>query len=193
MQHYLVPQHDSGHSVNLEHEVIAADVEEAEDWFVTAKDRLLDVNHWRVTGSLLTQDLHLTDSHGRVMNRHARKGDHIRINIPGPGPREVDAYDWVVIAAIEYDDYPDESRETFALKICAAGMPGEGGAGSAPSGTLVIERNSKMLRARYHGRNVVEYSFVPGPASPADDSGQFSAWLGISDAQWQSLLTGMIE
>ena len=190
MHHYLVPQQQDGPGKNLEYHVVTEDVEDAEDWFVDAKERMLDVNNWKRFMRVLSPDLTLTDKHGRIMNRHAHKGDHIRIDLPGPGTREMNAYDWVVIEAIEYDDYPDDNRETFALKIRTAIDPDDGVnklVANDTTGTLVIERYGKTLSASYHGRDELVDQEVGG------SKGANYVWLGITDEQWSSLLKGLIE
>ena len=44
--HYLIPDHQQGLEKNLEHTIICDSIEEAEDCFVDAKERLMDVNNW---------------------------------------------------------------------------------------------------------------------------------------------------
>ena len=183
MQHYLVPQQQLGEEKDLEYKVTADSLEDAEDWFVDAKDRLLDVNNWK---QHIPQDAHtfnLTDKHGKFLSRTAHPHDHIRIDQPGPGPREINAHDWVVVEAIEYDDYPDENRESFALKLKWVAdpelQPDIERNETAASGTLVIERRSRELIANYHCRNSV-------PTFPGGE------WMGITEDQWMTLISGLL-
>src|ERR1700733_14092947 len=116
--HYLIPAQLSGKEKNLAYSIYTDTVEDAEDWFVDAKERLLDINNWKKYGGSAGVDFKLTDGHGKVLNRKAHNGDHVRITIT-PGAT---TFDWVVIEALEYDDYPDLDMETFAMRI----RPGNG-------------------------------------------------------------------
>jgi len=183
MQHYLVPPQQLGEKKDLAYKVTADSLEDAEDWFVDAKDRLLRVNSWK---QQMAQDAHtfnLTDKHGKFLSRPAHPQDHIRIDQPGPGPREINAHDWVIIEAIEYDDYPDENRESFAMKLRWIISPDTGAAignDDGATGTLVIERRNKELTANYHCRNSI-------PAFPGAE------WMGISETQWMTLISGLLR
>ncbi len=156
--HYLVPDQFQGFEKNIEHSMLLKTAEDAEDSFVSAKERLLDVNNWnRYTGPV--SSFQLTDLQGKLLHRRAHKGDCIKTaGLP--------MMHSILIEAIEYDDYPDESRETFAVRL----QPGSNGA----TATIVIERAHKKLAASYHCRNEITLSF------------------GLSDEQWGSLMEGLV-
>jgi hypothetical protein len=86
-------------------------VEDAEDSFVDAKERLLDVNHWGRYCSAPGVTFSLSDGHNRPVSRRARGGDHIKLSIPGS---EVCC---LIIESLEYDDYPDLGMEAFTLRL----------------------------------------------------------------------------
>lgn len=191
--HYLVPTQREGSEKDITHSITARSAEDAEDWFVDAKERLMAVNNWQKWSAMTSAGFRLTDSHGSVVNRRARKGDHIRIDLPGQVTGLESGFEWVTIEAIEYDDYPDISAETFAIRLGPSGNPVNHGdtdlhnfpAGDATS-TFVIERRGKRLSATYHGRNEVE-----------DTDGHVRvasiAWLGLSDTQCAALVKGFVE
>jgi hypothetical protein len=172
----FMPQ-NFGPFMSMEHTIIADSIEYAEDSFVDAKERLLDVNNWKRYTSLPGAVFELRDSHGKLVNRKAHKGDHIKINMPGAG----DVHCCVVIEALEYDDYPDLCMETFTMRI----KPCEHGEGNdeeetALEGALVIERRNKHLFANFHRRN---------------DSGMEGSvnQLGLPDAGWGILLKRFVD
>ena len=137
----LLMQKQYGPERNMEHTIIADSVEYAEDSFVDAKERLLDVNNWKRYSSLPGAVFLLRDSHGKEVHRKAHKGDHIKINIPGLE----DTHCCVVIEALEYDDYPDLSMETFTMRIrpCEHSTANEDDdEDSSVEGALVIERRN---------------------------------------------------
>ncbi len=192
--HYLVPEQQQGLHKHMEYTIITGNSEDAEDCFVDAKERLLDVNNWNKFTAINGGAFRLKDTHGREISRHARKGDHIRIDIPGNNSQG-DGYDWVAIEAIEYDDYPDVDIETFAMRMRPCISPVNRGdeeiADSRSNGatsTFVIERRGKRLVTAYYGRNEggdMETSVIYNTLN--------SAWLGLSDAQWASLIAGILE
>jgi hypothetical protein len=187
--HYLVPTQQEGLEKNISHHISAPTIEDAEDWFVDGKERLLAVNHWKKWSAGLGMETRLTDSHGNALNRSARKGDHIRIALP---EQDGGGFDWVVIDAIAYDDYPDISMETFGIRLRHAADPMNRTDGDVNSqfysdatSTFVIERAGKRLTAAYHGRNEVEDI----------DAGVLvasCAWLGLTDVQCAALVKGFI-
>jgi hypothetical protein len=176
MSHYLVPQHETGDHHDVAYIVPTEDVDDATDAFVDAKERLMDVNNWGKYSHLHNISFLLKDSHGKHIGRHARKGDHISVDIAGST-----LPDWVAIEAIEYDDYPDMDAETFGMRVHActdpAGRP-VGDAASMASGTFVIERRGKQLMATYHSRNNSDHN---------------TRLPLLTEDQWQRLLTGIGE
>ncbi len=193
-QHYLIPHHFDGESKDLEYSTELKNVAEAEDLFVDAKERLWLVNEWSKIATGLNVQLHLADNHGKLVNRRARPGDHIRLNFNGSEvPTAAPDFDWVIIEAIEYDDYPDENRETFALRLRPAFNPaGNQEAMPEPpkeeaTSTLVITRNLSTVRSTYHGRNEIE-------KTASNDNTPFNnPWLGLTEEQWELLLQTFIE
>ncbi len=166
--HYLVPEHFQGAEKNIEHTIITGTTEDAEDGFVDAKERLLDVNNWSMyTGP----DIHfeLADAHDKLLNRKAHKGDFIKMEAPDVAPAVVG------VEAIEYDDYPDEGRETFAIRLKPGiNNPETNVDQHNATATIVIDRRHKKLTASYHGRN------------------EAGAWFSLSDELLSDLVKGFV-
>ncbi len=198
-QHYLIPTQEEGQEKDITHSILTKTIADAEDWFVDAKERLLDVNNWKKFSGIADASFKLTDSHGRAVNRRARKGDHIRIDIPEQGVDMDGGFYWAVIEAIEYDDYPDEDAETFAIRVRPSSNPMRRDDisdifGNVATSTFVIGRAGKILNSGYHGRNEqgdLELVSITGYTSTA--SLVTSAWLGLSDAQCAELVIGFME
>jgi hypothetical protein len=158
--HYLVPLQLEGLCSDIDLKVTAASIEDSEDWFVEAKDRLWNVNEWKVNNGASVIQFRLVETASHLIHK-ARKGDHIQIGAHEfPGHSEY--FDWAVIDAVEYDDYPDENRETFALHLHLVLQAGQSVSDIAnPSLTLVIDRSGVNLQAGCHGRN--DLSVRPQP------------------------------
>ncbi len=158
----------------MEQSIITKTVEDAEDSFVDAKERMLDVNHWNRYCNHNGVFFSLTDSHSRLVSRRAHKGDHIKINAP-------DIQECcVVIDAIEYDDYPDLGMEAFTMKLhpCAHGAENEEESGDDDfRAVLIIERKHKNVFAVFNYRNTAgEQVTAPGGC------------FGLMDDEWNGML-----
>ena len=171
--HYLVPNQLQGFEKNISQRIVMQFIDDAEDRFVGAKEKMLDVASWCKYYNATGFDLILTDSHGKTLHRRAHKGDHIRIYVNGSV--QTSGSDWMV-QALEYDDYPDEDKEAFAMRIVPvdADKNDRPAANNDHSATLVIERVRKNLEASFHSRNEATLA------------------LGLSDEQWQSLVKGWV-
>ncbi len=158
----------------MEQYISTKTVEDAEDTFVDAKERLLDVNHWNRYCGVPGVFFSLTDGHSRLVSRKAHKGDHIKINAPAI------AECCLVIDSIEYDDYPDLGMESFTLRLhrCAHHEDEEEGDYGGAVASLIIERRHKHVFSVYNYRNdagepVKEFT---------DDC------FGLTDSEWSGML-----
>jgi hypothetical protein len=198
-EHKLVPNHTGGIQKNLKHDLVLDSLDDAEELFVIAKDRLLNVNRWQQTASSVSAEFQLTDKYGQEMSRPAHSNDLIRIKIAAPGSASGDGYDWVLVEAIEYDDYPDEEYETFAMRVRPTPNPADNSEEiahfftDAATSTFVIERRGRHVIAHYFGRNEKANTEAdPGDAA-RNVAVSVGAWLMGSDIQWLSLIKGFLD
>ena len=114
---------------------------------------------------------------------------HIII-IVQPSPSE---HSGVMIDAIEYDDYPDESRESIVMRLRTDIRPETYEYGKLPvimnkEGTcvLAVARTGNRLSAFYQGRNeeIVEANL--------EQNGVVGSF-GKTTEQWDDLIKGFIE
>ncbi len=195
--HYLVPDQIKGEEKNLEVAKSASDIEEAEDWFVEAKERLWYVNHWKQAGQSSCFHFCLADNQGNILNRKPRKGDHIRIAKNDSGLVKGEEQDLFIVEALEYDDYPDENKESFAIHLSPVKSFLISGLNTIPEPvdrftiTLVIVRDNRILKALYHGRN--EFGHLEIAAEEARIEKDNSSWPGLKDEDWQGLLKWFMD
>ncbi len=158
----------------MEQYIITKTVEDAEDTFVDAKERLLDVNHWNRYCNTPGVFFSLTDGHSRLVSRKAHKGDHIKINAPAI------AECCAVIDSIEYDDYPDLGMETFTMRLltCAHNDDEEEGGHSGATASLIIERRHKNVFSVYNYRN--------DAGEPVKEV--MDGCFGLTDTEWSGML-----
>lgn len=180
-KHYLIPHHHKGVETDIYYTIDAASIEEAEEVFVDAKDLLLDVTNWERYGAITAVNFGLSDTKGKIITRAATRGDHVMIR--STGTRLNEDYDWFTIDALEYDDYPDANKETFAIRLHCTHNPNEDksleGATDEATATIVIERVGSKLSAIFHGRNIIVVN-VDG-------------WHGLNNNEWRALLKGFLE
>jgi hypothetical protein len=174
--HKLVPDHTAGISKDLKYDIIAESIEDADEIFLVAKDRLLNVNKWKTLCNDFGE-LHLTDSHGRQIQRKAHYNDYIRIQEAGQ-PTE-----WVHIDGIEYNDYPDEDYETIGIRMRDAKEPAEyhneeNDTSYNATGTFVAERRGRHVSVHYYSRN---------------ENIHAATWLAGHDMQWQALVEALLR
>lgn len=145
-------------------------IEDAEDSFVGAKERLLDINNWNKYSPMADISFRLSDGHGRPVKRKAHKGDHVKIDLPGPS-----AHYCAVIEAIEYDDYPDLDMETFTLRLrpCVHSRTEEDD--DVVEGALIIERRSRQIFTAFQSRYAMDHTSSSG------------GFCGLSDQEWERL------
>jgi hypothetical protein len=86
----------------MEYTISTNNIEDAEDLFIVAKERLLDINDWHSDYGFI-----LTDSNQHKVQRNAHKGDFItKSSLPN---------EKYIINKIQYDDYPDIAGESITI------------------------------------------------------------------------------
>lgn len=127
----------------MEFTVTTHDIEDAEDLFLLAKDRLLDINEWHHL-SANRHSYTLADRNSHKLHRNAHTGDYI---ISQNNKEEV-----LHIDSIIYDDFPDMGGES--ISIHATHMQNE------EPFDIIVKRVGKILSVES-----TEMSFIPDTAS----------------------------
>ena len=203
----LLPTQVKGTSTQTSWEVAANREEDARHVFQRAAERLLDVNQWTDMCGYLAAGFQLTDDRGEPLQGHAAVDDFIRIDIPGPGPREGKGYDWVKIERIE-QPANGTSDGLFLIQVRPSSAPaaasgfGSSGAAGMPAhfleesatSTFVLEWKGKTVTMTVYGRNEVPNTHVPDEQDKMRNAvvGTLGA-IGLSKLQWKSLVKGMLE
>ncbi|MBS1586250.1 MAG: hypothetical protein JSS82_11970 [Bacteroidetes bacterium] len=136
MQYYHTTQ-SSGRLIEnrVRHSIVVASIEDAEDFFVYAKNDLLSVNKWKQYCPSLTVSFELTNNNGYVLHRRAHSGDNIRLATEAGNHK-------LHIDSIVYDDYPDADTESISMLI-----------GGDAHFSMAIERSGNHLSAEYNGED----------------------------------------
>jgi hypothetical protein len=190
----IIPEHTEGVETNTESSVELATEEEAKQFFGIVKQRLLDINHWHDLTGAGTVCFQLTDKKGNPVDRHAREGDHFKMDIPGPGSITGQGSDWVEIEAIE------ENEDCTGIRVRPATNPTNERKdvahffNEAATSSFVVKRENKKVTAGVYGRNekpnTNTETLIDKIRNATMAAGAIS---GFSKLQWKSLVNGLIK
>ena len=196
----MIPEQETGSKTDTHYSVTASNGQEAKALFKTAKERLQDVNNWKSFAGTASATFTLTDDTGKEVFRKAAKGDHFKINIPGPGSEAGSGFDWVMIEAIEDKSDPDGTTEAFAIRVRPTNEPGKSGENVAhffkdnATSSFAVQREGLTVTASVHGRNEEPNTKNEGILDKVRNTMiALGAMLGMSNTQWKSLVKGLLE
>lgn len=194
----IVPPQFTGKEIEVEATRELEDQTGARRFFEIAKKRLLDVNNWNKIAGAITAQFQIIDEKGQAVDREVKKGDYLRINIPGPGSKEGDGYDWVRVEEIK------EINKEFVQSAGFRVRPNENPFGEknetahfysneASSSFIITREDAKIISW------VIDRNLLPNTESASlvdkvrDLAVGVSAIAGFSKIQWQGLADGLVE
>jgi hypothetical protein len=161
---------------------------------------MLDVNHWYRYAGVLSSSFQLTDEEGTDLDRNAREGDYVKIDVPGPGSGKGAGYDWVRITVVQDQTGQAEHTDRCLMTAQPSPNPREPAKGTAhfldadASNTVVIKREYKTVMAVVETRKEKVNKVPDRPLENIRNYVMASAGiLGVSNMQWESLAKGLIE
>ncbi|HEY0056691.1 MAG TPA: hypothetical protein VGB63_15155 [Pedobacter sp.] len=194
----IIPENTKGGQTDTSYTQEYETLEDAVAAYQASSQRLLNITEWHSYAGTGTAGFQLTDKNGQEVNRLAEEGDHFQIDIPGPGSKSGDGYDWVQIESITSET--NESTEFTAIKVRPATSPQNSKPDTAhffnddASSTFLVKREGKTLSAEVHGRNeqpnTKAESLIDKTRNVIVAAG---AMIGLSDVQWKSLVKGLIK
>lgn len=189
-----IPQNSRGVQTNTESETELGSVDEAKELFAKVRQRLLHVNEWQKIAGKLSADFQLTDANGEDVHRAAQKGDHFRIDIPGPGPATGDGYDWVQVENIE------DNEDKLVILVRPATNPKNERTDVAhffseeATSSFMVRREGNKIIAGVYGRNEKPNTAAATAVDKARNTAiATGAITGFSKLQWKSLVNGLIK
>lgn len=166
--------------------------------FEILKKRFFSVNKWKSYCGKGFADFRLYDSSGKEAGRDPRKGDYMRIDIPGPGESEARGYDWVEVTDICY--YQDNTSESIQMTCRPSRDPQITNNGhiahfysNGATSTFMISRTPGYLKAAVYGRNETpnfKAGFIDVVRNLMVAAGGI---MGISKIQWKQLADGFLD
>jgi hypothetical protein len=140
----------------------------------------------------------LTDENGEEIDREAEQGNYIRVDVPGPGSKEGDGYDWVLIE--ELREFAFENIQSIGFRVKPAANPIKGSEHIAhfydqsATSNFIITREGNVVTASIIDRNI----------KPNDEGASvmdkirhtvagMAALSAFSKIQWQNLAEGLVK
>ncbi len=195
----LIPEELRGKNTQLSSTADCASEGEAAELFERAKDRLLRPSQWQaLTGSpgaaFMLFDEKITESAGP-----AKVGDYIRIDVPGPGSRKGDGYDWVKVLMI-HEHRGDNNTAYVGMKVTPSDNPTVASDKAAhfleagSTSTFLVRVDNASVTASYFGRNEKINAKADGIADKIRNTVVgLAAFAGLSELQWKALINGFIK
>ena len=194
---YAVPPQQEGGQADIVETRKAPNSTQAKFFFNQARDRLYNIANWSNVSEGISASFALTDRDGIIKNGLPVVGDHIRINIPGPGSSVGEGYDWVRIEMVEEKSEPE--RESCVIKVRPSEDPStkEGTAHffeKQATSSFMVKRERMLLAVEIHGRN----------EKPNTDNKKLTDKIrnllvstaakgGLAKIQWQKLAKGLLD
>lgn len=195
-----IPTQKEGQHTDAVAEQVLDDLQTAQYYFEIAKQRLLDVNNWHRISKIKASVFTLINENGEKLNSTAKVGHYFKIDIPGPGSRLGDGFDWVKIEFIQEIKNEGLDKEVLMMKVRPAKNPERHNEEIAhflkdeATSTFIVAREGNKIAAEVHGRNEIPNIGV----TPLIDKVRNSviglgAIIGISVLQWKLLTEGIVS
>ena len=194
----VIPGQQEGEVINAESSVETENIHTAKKLFETAKLRLLDVNNWQKQAGEALATFQLTDSSGNEVAGPVKEGYYFKIDIPGPGSKAGEGFDWVIVEKTE--EYNSGDVESIGIRVRPASNPTSENNETAhfyssdSTSTFTVTREGNKVTAAVYDRNTKANAESEGIIDKIRDV--LVGTVGIatfSKIQWKSLTTGLID
>ncbi|MBA2249672.1 MAG: hypothetical protein H0W12_05725 [Chitinophagaceae bacterium] len=162
-----------------------------------ARERLLNVNNWHHVAGIISAAFQVTDKDGKAADRNIEKGDYVRIDIPGPGSKAGDGYDWVMTE--ELKEINDNEIQSIGFRVRPAANPLSDEKSIAhfyddtATSNFIITRSGNKVTA-----SIIDHNVQPNDETVSltdkirDTAVGMSAIGAFSKIQWQKLANGLV-
>ena len=193
----LVPENKEGRSITV-NSIVQCDSETAaKALYHEAKQRLLYVHNWGKIAGALSSDFRLTDASGNEADRLAQKGDYFRIDIPGPGSKAGEGYDWAGVEEIK--EVNNVYVDSIAMRVRPGPNPQTANQNVAhfysnqSTSTFVVTREGTMVTASIYDRNIEANDETEEPLDKVRNAVVgIGGKYGFSRLQWEALAGALL-
>ena len=194
-----IPEQKEGGQTDTDYSKTTNGLTEAHELFLACRERLLNINDWGKIAGALSAEFKLTDAAGNLVSEKPKVGYYIKIDIPGPGTKAGQGYDWVRIESIEEDIKADAPGESILIRVRPAENPKNAQQdvahffNSQASSSFTVHREGNTVTAGVHGRNEVPNTQTESLLDKTRNSAvAVAAIIGFNAPQWKSLVKGLL-
>lgn len=193
-----VPEQRTGGKIDSTAQTEFDSLEQAQQFYLVAKQRLLNISDWGSICQVPLSTFMLTDASGHPVNREAREGDYVKIDIPGLGTEAGDGFDWVRIEKIAEETSSEYQLISMQARPTANPMHQDEEIAHFFTGqstsTFQVKQLGTIVSAEEHGRNEVPNTDTSSTIDKIRNTlVGWSARIGLSYPQWKSLVKGIID
>ncbi len=194
----IIPTQYTGKEVEAEDSVELNNAEEAVLFYEEAKRRLLNVNQWHQVAGMVSARFQAMDGNGSALERSVKQGDYMRVDIPGPGSKAGEGYDWVKVEEVK--ELQKEPMQSIGIRVRPVANPTSNENSIAhfydesATSTFIITREGNKVTA-----NILDRNLKPNEdnASLTDKIRDTTVGIGaigmFSKVQWNRLASGLVE
>lgn len=193
----IVPQHHEGKIIDTEASKTFDTTEEASKFFEAVKEKLVHVNRWHEVAGALSATFQLVDSGGSEVDRAVQQGDYFKIDIPGPGTRSGEGYDWVTVEEVK--EVNEGAVQSLGIRVRPTGNPHNTETDVAhfysPSSTsnFIVTREGQTVTVSVYDRNTKPNDRTGNAVDTIRDKIVGATAVSFfSKIQWKKLVDGLL-
>ncbi len=194
----IIPGLYTGKELEAEASVDFENDNDAKLFYDTAKRRLLNVNNWHKVAGIISAQFRVFDNNGNESVVDIQKDDYIRVDIPGPGTKDGDGYDWVHVE--ELKEINEGNVQSIGFRVRPHANPlGDKGAtahfySDESTSCFIILREDAKVGAMIIDRNIKPNDEAESVTDKIRHSAiGMMAINGFSKLQWKHLAEGLVE
>ena len=193
----IVPPQYTGEEIEAEASIELKGIEEAKSFYEEVKGRLLNINEWHKIAGVISATFKLIDPSGKEVSRYVQKGDYFRIDIPGPGSKEGEGYDWVQVEELK-EVVKDELQGTgFRVRPCSNPFSEKNETAHfydvSSTSSFILTRENNVVIATIIDRNIKPNKEAEKITDKIRDTVVGISAIGMfSKLQWQQLCNGLL-
>ena len=195
---HIIPKQQTGKAIDAKGSVSLDNEREAKDFYEVVKKRLQNVSHWGELAGNLSANFQLVNKEGIETHKNPEEGNYLKIDIPGPGSKTGQGYDWVQIEEVQNTSEP--TLESYGFRVRPAENPQVESNHIAhfysqeSTSTFTVTRNGKSVKAEIYDRNTKPNKDADTTTDKIRDAVVGAAGvLSFSKIQWQNLVQGLLE
>lgn len=194
----IIPEQHTGTELESEASIVISNDVDPGKFYNQVKERLLNVNGWHHLAGAVSAKFQAIDSAGKEVERPVEIGDYMRIDIPGPGSKAGDGYDWVKVEVIEEQTENEMQSIGFRVRPTTNPLSQDQSIahfyGDSATSIFIITREGNTITASIIDRNLLPNTNPESLMDKIRDTAiGLSAIGGFAKIQWQNLADGLVH